>query len=69
MRGKNSNLPVSSKITSLAMSLSKSSIMVRVGMVNLIVESVAGVELLLLRDGKAMNIFLSRHAHGRRTKS
>lgn len=52
------SLPVSSKITSLAINLSKSSIMVKVGMLKLIVgSSVVGVELLLLlRDGKAMYI-------------
>lgn len=58
---KSVSIPVSSKVTSLAISLSKSSIIVKVGIVNLIDgRSVAVVEL---RDG-CMNIFLlSRHAY------
>lgn len=51
---------VSSKVTSLAINLSKSSIIVRVGIVNFIEgRSVVGVELLLREDGfKAMNILV-----------
>jgi hypothetical protein len=59
-------LPVSSKYTSLAINLSKSSIIVNVGILNLILllRSVVELELLVLvlrDDGRAMNIISLTH--------